>query len=132
MVTKEEEKKAELIGMNFTSNKNHIFEYFEKDNGSDTQRASKQLFTVEDDDLDLKTHVDNFEIVKLTSMRTIDSILDARGLEPQFEKYVKPLLRLKISKDRMSRSEFVSINKQDNSQELVEGMKTAGSILGGR
>lgn len=127
-----EEKKAETIGMRLTNNKNHIFEYFEKDNGSDTQRASKQLFTVDNDDIDLKTHVDNYEIVKISSMRTIDSILKSRGLKIQFEKYVNPLLRLKISKDRLSRSEFVSINKQDSSDSIVEGIKTAGGILGGK
>ena len=126
------DKKSENIGMKLTNNKNHIFEYFEKDNGSDTQRASKQLFTVDNDDIDLKTHVDNYEIVKISSMRTIDNILESRGLKIQFEKYVNPLLRLKISKDRLSRSEFVSINKQDSSESIVEGIKTAGGILGGR
>ena len=126
------DKKAENIGMKLTNNKNHIFEYFEKDNGTDTQRASKQLFTVENEDIDLKTHVDNYEIVKISSMRTIDNILESRGLKIQFEKYVNPLLRLKISKDRLSRSEFVSINKQDSSESIVEGIKTAGGILGGR
>lgn len=114
------------------STNNHIFEYLERNEMSSQEKASKEIFTGDEKSIDLKTHLDDFEISKISSMKLLDNVLKSRGLSSQFNKFYDHLLRLKVSKDRLSRSEFVSINKTDSSNDVMEGIKTAGSILGGR
>lgn len=114
-----------------TSTNNHIFEYLERNEMSQQEKASKEIFNADSENIDLRTHLDDFEISKISGMKMIDEILKSRGLSTQFNKFFDPYLRLKVSKDRLSRGEFVSINRVDSSQDMVEGMKTAGTILGG-
>jgi hypothetical protein len=115
-----------------TSTNNHIYEYLERNEMNNQEKASKEIFNADENNIDLRTHLDDFEISKISSMKMIDKILKSRGLSTQFNKFYDPYLRLKVSKDRLSRSEFVSINKQDTSGDIVEGMKTASGILGGK
>jgi len=109
---------------------NHIQEYFEDIKESSEERASRQIFSAEKD-VDIKTDLDMQEIGFINNMKLNDDFLISKGLKPVFSYYYNHYLRLKISKDRQSRGEFVRINSSDKTDSLVDGMKTAGTLFGG-
>lgn len=108
----------------------HIEEYFSDLNESSEERAGRQLFKG-GEDTDLKTDLVKEEIGLINTMIMNDQILKKYGLKNVFGMYYKPYMRLKISHDRKSRSEFVKVSSQDRSEDMVEGMRTAGSLFGG-
>lgn len=122
-----ESKNNENITLKRTNN--HIEEYFQDHKESSEERASRQIFTA-DKNVDIKTELDMKEISYINTMQLNDDFLKSRGLNPVFSYFYNHYLRLKISKDRKSRGEFVKINSQDRSEEMVEGMRTAGSLFG--
>ena len=59
-------------------------------------------------------------------------ILENRGLKPVFKPFITNFMKLKVSKDRKSRAEFVSINKTNDSDDVISKMGNIGNILGAR
>ena len=108
----------------------HIEEYFSNVKDSNEQRASKELFKG-DKDIELRTDIDVIDIVYINAMMLNDKVLSDKGLKPVFKPFYENLMKLRVSKDRLSRGEFVKINSQDRSDELVQGMQTAGTLFGG-
>ena len=117
--------------LGYKKSSNHIEEYFTQSKETSEERASRQIFTAKKEDVDIKTDLNIKEIPLLNAMFLNDRVLVESGLDPCFSLFYEEYLRLKISLDRKSRGEFVSINKRDTSSDMVEGMKTAGAVFGG-
>lgn len=109
---------------------NHIEEYILKSDNNSQAIASKELF--KDDKIELKTDINDMEIVHINKMLFNNEILKKCGLKPAFEKFITGYMKLKVSKDRKSRGEFVTINKQNNADEVMAGMSNISNILGVR
>ncbi|MFW6377217.1 MAG: hypothetical protein ACOCZ5_01100 [bacterium] len=107
----------------------HIEEYFKDNQESEKERASRQIFEADDSNIDLKTDLDSVEIKHISTMKTNDTFLINRGLKPVFSLYYNEYLRLRVSKDRGSRKEFVKLHSDDKSDELQENIRTASSLL---
>lgn len=104
---------------------NHIEEYFLDQETDNKGRASKELFTAEDDDVDIKTDLSWKEIVLINKLLWNNKILTNYGIEPVFNEFLIKYMRLKISLDRKSRSEFVSVNQENKADDILQGFSSA-------
>jgi len=109
---------------------NHIEEYFLKSDNNSQAIASKELFR--DDKIMLRTDISNDEIIIINKLMFNNSLLESCGLEQVFDGFINNFMKLKVSKDRKSRQEFVSINKSDKTDEVMAGMGNISSILNAR
>lgn len=109
---------------------NHIEEYFLKNDNNTTAIASKELF--KDDKIELRTDLNNDEIVLINNIMFNNKLLKDAGIEEVFSPFIINFMRLKVSKDRQSRGEFVKINRQDNTEDALTGMSQISNILGAR
>jgi len=109
----------------------HFEEYFDKMNQSDNERVAKELFKVEKENVDIKTDLNSTEIYHINSMKMLDQMFLQYGIGPVFNLFYDDYLRLKISKDRQSRGEFVKVSAQDKSENLLEGAKSFGTLFTG-
>ena len=108
-----------------------IEEYF-NDVEEDTQaKAGKQVFSADDEDVDIKTELNDVEIYNITALKMYDKILEDYGIGSIFDKFYNNYFRLKISRNRQSRGEFVKISSSDKSEDIVEGIKTSAGLIGG-
>jgi len=106
-----------------------IEEYFD-DVEQDTQaKAGKQIFNATEEDVDIKTELNAQEIYYINAMKMYDELLQEYGIGSIFNKFYNTYFRLKISKDRKSRSEFVKVSSQDKSDGVMESIRTAGSVF---
>jgi hypothetical protein len=95
----------------------HIEEYFTKIEGTKEAFHSRELFRGEEEGIDLKTHLTDEEIALINTLIYNDELLKKRKLKPIFKNFLYRFMRLKVSKDRLSRQEFVNINKTGDSTE---------------
>lgn len=95
--------------------KNPIEEYFK--DGAKARNTHSELFDVSEKDIDTKTDLDINRIVLINTLHENDLFLMEKGLKPVFRSYYEKHLRLLISKDRKSRTEYVDVNK--NKQEDI-------------
>lgn len=109
---------------------NHIEEYFLKNDNNSSAIASKELF--KDENIELRTDITDEEIVIINKLMYNNSILEKHKLNPVFELFINNYMRLKVSKDRKSRGEFVKINSQDKTDDVMTGMSQISNILGVR
>lgn len=116
---KQQERKEKKL-KKAVSNKmpDHIEEYFKDQESSKEAVQSRELFTADKENIDLKTDIDEKEIRKIATLLHNNKMLKDRGLKPVFNNYLYKLMRLKVSKDRKSRSEFVGLNSQEIKDEL--------------
>lgn len=98
----------------------HIKTYLAKTEGSKEALHSGILFNASEKDIDLKTDVDPQEIVEINILMANDRFLKQQKLQPVYEKYLYGLMRLKVSKDRLSRKEFVDVNRGDNAEKVLD------------
>lgn len=101
--------------MNEKNNKkmsNHIEEYFAQIEGTKESLISRELFKADSENIELKTHLTDEEIILINTLFFNNSILVNAGLKPVYSNWLEKYMRLKVSKDRLSRQEFVQINKQ--------------------
>src|SRR6056297_2492394 len=106
---------------NKKSNKlpDHIEQYFANIEGSREAINSRELFNASDDNIDLKTDLSDKEINLIATLKFNDEFLKSKGLSPLFNRYYRNYMRLKVSKDRKSREEFVKINKSDDKEDVL-------------
>lgn len=90
---------------------NHIEEYFAQSPQSKEVLTSKELFRADPENTDIKTDLSYQEIILINKLMFNDSLLKSKGLEPIYKDFINRYLRLKISLDRKSRSEFVDMNR---------------------
>lgn len=103
-------------------------EYFTSLEENEKNSASNQIFSGEED-VDLKTELDMKEIARVNAMIVNDNFLNSRGIPSVFDMYYNPYFRLKISLNRKSRGEFVSINKASSPEDMERGL-TLGMNMG--
>lgn len=126
---KKREKKLNKISSNNREKINkmpdHIQEYFKDQESSKEAINSRELFTADNDNIDLKTDIDEREIRKIATLLHNDRILKENGLNPIFNNYLIKLMRLKVSKERKSRAEFVGLSSteiEDNLKDLNKNL----------
>lgn len=106
---------------------NHIEEYFLKNNENDKHLVNKELF--KGDEIELRTELTDEEIVIINKLIFNNIVLKKHGLKPCFQPFITNFMRLKVSKNRQSRQEFVQINKENNTDEIINGMGNLSNIL---
>lgn len=99
---------------------NPIEEYY-KDQGHQDLKKN-ELFEAEDEDIDLKTDLETNRIVLINTLHENDLFLMQRGLKPVFKSYYEKHMRLLISKERKSRSEFVEVRKSEKPDNQLENL----------
>lgn len=110
-------------------NTNHIEEYFDATQGN----KSSELFRLgESEDIDLKTDLSDDEIKIITTLYMTDLYLEQFNIPPVFAKYYNKYLRLRVSKDRLGRSEFVTMNSTENTDEILNKLGNATAITGSK
>lgn len=106
---------------------NHVQEYFAN---TETQLGN-ELFRIDESNSDIKSEVTNEELRFINVLMMNDDFLESKGLKRIFEPYYKRFLRLKVSLDRKGRTEYVDINKRDNSDDTLKKFGSLGATLGG-
>lgn len=97
---------------------NHIQDYFVKVEGNKQAVHSRELFQADKSNVDVKTDLSWKEIVLINKLIFNNEFLKKKGLKPVYESFLDHYMRLKISLDRKSRTEFVAVNRQ---QDSIEG-----------
>jgi len=97
----------------------NIEEYFAKVEGTKQAFHSRELFQAEENSIDLKTDLSNEEISLINVLSYNDEILKSKGLKPVFSPFIYKYMRLKVSKDRLSRMEFVNVNKVNSNEDIL-------------
>ncbi|MFW6130622.1 MAG: hypothetical protein ACOC56_05495 [Atribacterota bacterium] len=127
METKDKNKKRKKSSQKLPD---HIEDYFAENEGSKESINSRELFNAENENIDLKTDLDKQAIPILAVLKFNDEFLKSRGLRPVFSQWVNPYMRLRISKERKSRGEFVSINKAgQDEKDFLEKTSNFKNIL---
>lgn len=111
--------------------KNHIEEYFANQNQTPKENVSKELFKG-DKDIDLKTELEWREITLISILKYNNDMLVSHGLKPAWNNYLNDYMRLKVSLKRKSREEFVSMHKNDNTDETLEKVSNISNIMGAK
>lgn len=106
----------------------NIEEYFAKIEGTKEAFHSRELFKADEDSVDLKTHLKDEEIALINILMFNDILLKEAGLKSVYAEYLYKYMRLKISKDRLSRQEFVSINKTHTPEDMLSTMSNIKNI----
>lgn len=109
----------------------HFEEYFNKLSDNESVKLGKEIFKADRDDVDIKTDLNSKEIYHINALKMIDKELEQFGIGSVFNSFYDDYFRLKISKDRKSRGEFVKVTSQDKSDNLLEGAKSFGSLFSG-
>lgn len=107
---------------------NHIQEYFAKIEGSKEAFHSRELFKASREDVDIKTDLSIQEIVLINKLLFNNELLKKSKLNPIYQDFLYNYMRLKISLDRKSRGEFVSINKVDHTDEATNLLSNLSNI----
>ena len=109
----------------------HFEEYFEKSTENEAVKIGKEIFKATSDDVDIKTDLNSVEIYNINALKMIDKELELMGVGKVFNLFYDDYFRLKISKDRLSRGEFVKVTAQDKTDNLLEGAKSFGTLFSG-
>jgi len=109
--------------------KNPIEEYLLNNDENSNNLISKEIFEVDNlENLDFKTDLSDNDIKNISCMHYNDLFLKKIGFKPIFINYYIKFMKLRISKDRQSRSEFVNINKTSNEDETLTKLNEFTSI----
>jgi hypothetical protein len=90
---------------------NPIEEYFESN--CDKESTFQDLFEATPENVDLRTDATIQEIVILNKIKQNCLFLQDKISSEIYQRFFNQYLRLKISKDRLSRVEFVDINRKE-------------------
>jgi hypothetical protein len=96
------------------------FEHKELDNPIDSvllpsgEENHKVLFEPSDDSMDLRTDLEEAQIIFLNTLKANDDFLEHSGLDRCHENIIQSIMRLYVSKDRKSRMEYVDVNRKEN------------------
>jgi predicted acetyltransferase len=90
---------------------NPIEEYFK--NNADKESTFQDLFEATPENVDLRTDLTINEIIILNKIRQNCLFLGKKLDSDIYGDFFNSYLRLKVSKDRLSRAEFVDINRKE-------------------
>lgn len=79
---------------------------------NNSENDGMPLFETNNKNTDLKTDLTLQELNIINRIHLNSKFLESKGLKPIFDKFVNKLLRLKVSQDRKSRSEYVTVNQK--------------------
>lgn len=96
---------------------NHIKEYF--DNIGNEEKFL-EIFEATDENIDLRTEIDIQEIVVLNKLRTFMIFLKEKKLDTLYNSFFHSYLRLKVSNERKSRTEFVDIHRKERFEQNLK------------
>lgn len=108
---------------------NPIEEYFVKQEGSKDLIVSKEIFTANEDNVDVKTDLGLQEINMINTLLYNNDLLKSRGMKPVYKDYLKNYMRLKISLDRKSRGEYVDINRSNDFTKNLKEISDTKNII---
>lgn len=104
-----------------------IIEQFFKELNADVKNNNyTELFNPENENIDLQTDLTDSELRYIAVLKTNDDYLENLGVGSIYNKYVNHFMRLKVSKDRQSRKEYVEVNKNENDIGLQEAFGKMG------
>jgi hypothetical protein len=107
----------------------HIEEYFVRQGENKEVLTSKELFRADADNVDVKTELDDVEIKIINRMKFNNAYLKSKGLNTIYTDVINNYLRLKISRERKSRVEFVDMNRgQQKTEDILDTMSKVGNI----
>ena len=116
-----------------TPTTNHIDEYLISQGQTQDKLTSKELFKGDKSDIDLKTELQFREVTLICALISNDDFLVSKGIKPVYEEYINKYMRLKVSLDRKSRGEFVTMNtNQENANKTLENASNLNNILGAK
>lgn len=98
--------------------KNPLEEYFK--NNIDKDSTFQELFEATPQNVDLRTDLNIKELVILNKIKMNCIFLDERIKTEVYQGFFNQYLRLKISKDRLSRAEFVDINRRERFEQNLQ------------
>ncbi len=112
----------------------HIERFMSDNKASHEERQSKEIFEAKDNNIDLKTHLRDEEISLINILKFNDAFLKSKGLKPVYRDFITQFMRLKVSKDRLSRQEFVRMNSGGvmENQEAVDTKEGFDKIIKSR
>jgi hypothetical protein len=116
--TKEEIKAIKKAVAGDDSLNNPIEEYFK--NNYDKESTFQDLFEATTENVDLRTDCSIQEIVVLNKIKMNCLFLNKTIGSDIYGQFFNQYLRLKISKDRLSRVEFVDINRRERFEQNLE------------
>lgn len=90
---------------------NHIEEYLKESVG---ENAFRDLFEAEDENVDLRTHLNSDELVIANKIFANNAFIFKKLGINVYGDFLINYLRYKISYERLSRTEFVDINRKDH------------------
>lgn len=109
---------------------NHIEEYFVQNETNKEILTSKELFRAEKEDVDIKTDINLQEIILINKLIFNNRHLKKHKLKGVYDGFIDEYLRLKISLDRKSRGEFVTMNSKNNTDQIIDKMSSVSNIIG--
>lgn len=106
---------------------NHIEEYFKDKEFKDD---FINLFECNEYDFDLKSHFTKEEIIIANIIKLNSDFLINKGFPKEniFNKFIQSFSRFRFSLDRLSRSEFVNINKKDKFEENLNSFNALTNL----
>jgi hypothetical protein len=106
---------------------NPILEYF-KSNTEKEESPFLELFEATDEDVDLRTDLSIQEIIIVNKIMHNCTFLTKKIKSSIYEDFIYQYLRLKISKDRKSRGEFVDINRREDMDHNLQKFSNFSNI----
>jgi len=118
------------VSINKDESKNHIEEYFSNKENNKEVLTSKELFKADKKDVDVRTDIVWKEIVLVNKLMYNNLLLTKYKLIPCFDDFVTEYMRLKISMERKSRTEFVDMNRaRSNGEDALKSMSEISTIM---
>lgn len=98
-------------------------------NDNVTLKGMKELFNIDEKNIDIKTELEDREIRQITRLLFISKEFRITGMK----KYLEVFMRLRLSKTRQSRKEIVDMIKADltNEIQMAQGNRALMKGLGG-
>lgn len=98
-------------------------------NDNVTLKGMKELFNIDEKNIDIKTELEDREIRQITRLLFISKEFKITGMK----KYLEVFMRLRLSKTRQSRKEIVDMIKADltNEIQMAQGNRALMKGLGG-
>lgn len=107
--------------------KNPVEEYFKE--GLNSESTFQDLFEADKNNVDLRTDLSVQEIVIINKLFIDNEFLIEKLNLPLFDSFINHYLRLKVSKDRLSRAEFVDVNRRDRFRQNIQDFSNFSNIM---
>lgn len=105
---------------------NHVEEYISQNLG---EQNFIELFEATDENVDLRTDVTHEELILINKLLVNNQFLKSKGLGTPYSDFINHYLRLKVSKDRLSRAEFVDINRKERFEQNMSRFNNLKQLM---